>query len=281
MIYRKDENSIFEAYVSILNKNRRKQTLLKEQKEIEYDSIDEELFKKADLIINRAKFALENKFPFYWRILEALQTVLSYEVDSMAVDALGNIYINPYFVTETLDQDGVIAVLVHECGHILGLHFFSKGEKDHRLWNVATDYIINRDLLEDGFKLPDGPDFKALLPIKSSNDKWIIPKYDNVDITEFTDVKMYTFIKKWQEKNPEDVEEDIKISEDFDRPIYPDDPEDVEDKEIQIGNIVRDTENDQYGRVTAINKSTGEIEMEPLTKDEVSEYFKKTSPRNL
>lgn len=275
MIYSKDDNNILEAYSSILNKRYKKYIFLREQKEIEYDTIDEELFKELDLRLSRARFALQKDHPLYWRILSNLKTVMTYEVPTMAVDDLGNIYINPNFAVKVLDQDGVTAVLVHEAGHVVGLSFFRKGSRNHHLWNVATDYIINRDLLEDGFKLPDYPNFKALLPVLN-NDRWIIPKYDNVDITDFTAEKMYAFLKKWQEKDPETVEDDIEDSEKFDQPIDPDqpEPEEGEEQEIKIGDIIRDTETNQYGKVTAIDKSSGEIDVDPMTKEEVAEHFK-------
>jgi|LakMenEpi03Aug12_release.lakeMendotaPanAssembly.Ray.scaffolds.fasta_scaffold68032_9 predicted metal-dependent peptidase len=276
MIFSRDDNNILEAYTSVLNSRYKKYRFLKEQKEIEYDSIDEELFKELDLRLSRARFYLQKEHPFYWRILTNLKTVMTYEVPTMAVDDLGNIYINPKFAVNVLDQDGVTAVLVHEAGHVVGLTFFRKKSRDHYLWNVATDYIINRDLLEDGFKLPDYPNFKALLPIKSG-DRWIIPKYDNVDITDFTAEKMYSFLKKWQEKEPDKVEEDIEDSENFDQPIDPDqpEPETGEEQEIKIGDIIRDTETNQYGRVTAIDKASGEIDIDPMTKEEVKKHFDK------
>ena len=274
MPYLRDDSNISNIYFSILSKNFRKQTLIREQKEQEYDTIDEALFKELDLRLGRSRFDLQKNYPFYWRILINLKTVMTYEVPTMAVDDLGNIYINPKFAVNTLDQDGVTAVLVHECGHIVGLTFFRKGSRNHHLWNVATDYIINRDLLEDGFKLPDYPNFKALLPVKSG-DRWIIPKYDSVDITDFTAERMYNFLKKWQEKDPDKVEKDIEESEKFDQPIDPDQPEqeEGEEQEIKIGDVIRATETNQYGRVTSIDKATGEVDFDPMTKKEVEDHF--------
>ena len=160
------------------------------QASIEPDEIDPELFKIVDLKLSKGRFWIQKNVPFYWRVLRRLKTVLTYSVPTMAVDDLGNIYMNPDFTANTLDQDGVTAVLAHECGHIMGLSFFRKKYRDHQLWNVATDYVINRGLLSDGFKLPDDDKFRALLPIMR-NGRWIIPQYDDVDITDFTAEKMY------------------------------------------------------------------------------------------
>ncbi|NBO98699.1 MAG: VWA domain-containing protein [Proteobacteria bacterium] len=224
MIYDKDMNQIFERYLSVIEKNRIQQKpkrLIKEQKEKNAPTIDDETFKELDLRLARSRYVLQKTFPFYWRILNTLKTVMTYDVPTMAVDAIGNIYINPKFATQNLDQDGVTAVLVHECGHVVGLSFFRKGSRNHQLWNVATDYIINRDLSEDGFKLPDSDDFRALLPRKGVDGRWRIEKYGNVDITDFTAEKMYAFIENWQKKDPDKVEDDIEASEKFDQPIDP------------------------------------------------------------
>jgi len=279
MIYNKEENAIFEAYLSIRNKN---VSFLKEAKVIQYDSIDEELFKQVDLKLARSRFALQKDFPFYWRVLGTLKTVLTWDVPTMAVDKLNNIYINPTFAVETLDQDGVTAVLVHECGHIVGLTFFRKGSRDHLRWNVATDYIINRDLLDDGFKLPDSDLFRALLPVKNKNDRWIIPKYDEVDITDWTAERMYQFIKKWEETSPQEVKEDIEDSEKFDEPFNPDDFEDEEeeddeetpeDAKINVGDVIRDPDTGRYGVVTSIDHATGEFVCDPIKNSEVGKYL--------
>jgi hypothetical protein len=48
-----------------------------------------------------------------------------------------------------------IAVLIHETRHILGLHMFRKGERDHQLFNVAADVAINQ-LIQN---LPEGAQF--------------------------------------------------------------------------------------------------------------------------
>jgi predicted metal-dependent peptidase len=218
MRYLTEDQKIFNAYLNGLNKkglrilSEQDYSISKEAKEM-----DPELFKEFDLRLARARFFLQKDHSFYWRILNICKTVPTFSVPTMAVDALRNIYINPKFTVNTLDQDGVTAVLVHECGHILGESFFRKGSRDHELWNVATDYIINRDLLEDGFKLPDYENFKALLP-KRVNDRWVIEKYDNVDITTFTAERMYEFIKKQQKNKPNTVEEDVQKTQKFDHP---------------------------------------------------------------
>jgi len=54
-----------------------------------------------------------------------------------------------------------IAVLIHECRHILGLHTIRKGERDHQLFNVATDIAINQLIrnIPEGGVFPETFDF--------------------------------------------------------------------------------------------------------------------------
>ncbi len=54
-----------------------------------------------------------------------------------------------------------IAVLIHECRHILGLHTVRKGERDHKLFNKAADIAINQKVknLPKGAYYPEDFDF--------------------------------------------------------------------------------------------------------------------------
>ena len=55
----------------------------------------------------------------------------------------------------TMATDGKrLGVIVHEVMHIAYCHPFRRGRRDHREWNVAGDFAINRDLLSQGFTLP-------------------------------------------------------------------------------------------------------------------------------
>ena len=80
---------------------------------------------------------------------------LSYEVaDCKTFATDGNrVVINPEFA-ETLDDDGVLWVLVHEYLHVVGKHHLRQPEEvnglkvTHFAWNVACDIAINQ-LIED------------------------------------------------------------------------------------------------------------------------------------
>lgn len=47
-----------------------------------------------------------------------------------------------------------VGLLAHEVLHCMFCHFSRRGERKRRLWNYATDYIINAILKQQGFELP-------------------------------------------------------------------------------------------------------------------------------
>ena len=122
--------------------------------------MSEEEFKKFELRIQRAKVQIYKRFPFFYLVLQRLKTVPTVSIPTMAVDNNGNIYINPNFTMNELSFEETIGVLVHEAFHHVNLTFYRGKGKDPHLWNVATDYIMNRDILEMGAALPA----LALLP---------------------------------------------------------------------------------------------------------------------
>jgi predicted metal-dependent peptidase len=63
--------------------------------------------------------------------------------------------INPKFWTG-LDPDEQKFVLAHELGHCILKHHLRKGNRKHRLWNIACDFVVNLLLVDAGFKLPHG-----------------------------------------------------------------------------------------------------------------------------
>ena len=73
---------------------------------------------------------------------------------TMATDG-ERIFYNSEFVLST-PEDKLIGVILHEGAHIIFLHIFRRGNRDHKLWNYATDYVINIWLIDHGYTLPEG-----------------------------------------------------------------------------------------------------------------------------
>lgn len=75
------------------------------------------------------------------------------DIQTMAVDNFGNIYINPKF-SNILSDDEFYGVFAHEALHIINRTFLRKGSRIPVLWNIATDAIMNWYLARDKFVLP-------------------------------------------------------------------------------------------------------------------------------
>ena len=74
---------------------------------------------------------------------------------TMATNGI-NIYWNDEFVKSISDEE-IQAVLVHEASHVIWEHPLRKGKRNHELWNIATDYVINSWIAYDlGMPLPEG-----------------------------------------------------------------------------------------------------------------------------
>ena len=64
-----------------------------------------------------------------------------------------DIYYNPNFLN-SLSFDEQLFSLAHEICHIRSNHIMRSKNKDFKLWNIATDAVINQLLIEDGLKIP-------------------------------------------------------------------------------------------------------------------------------
>ncbi len=50
-------------------------------------------------------------------------------------------------------------------------------------------------------------------------------------------------------------------------------PTDTPDAQILVGDIIRDTKTNTYGKVKSVDINTGEIEYDPIQKNDVSKYL--------
>src|SRR5260221_5729241 len=73
----------------------------------------------------------------------------------MAVDGR-RMYYHPPFVLG-LTEDELVGVMAHEVSHCSYRHITRRGHRDHIIWNMDGDYVINWDLIAAGFTLPGKP----------------------------------------------------------------------------------------------------------------------------
>ena len=152
----------------------------------EVTEISRNLIRKLNAPVHRGEQAPWN---VHGNILKRLKvTVLTpdmpkaNQLKTMAVSNNGDLFINYEFYKqlqqtaqkEGMDQNAYIeGVFMHEAFHVYNETFARQGDRNPGLWNVATDYVMNRDLLKAGFALPS----LGLIPEQRGDEYWV-----NIDV---------------------------------------------------------------------------------------------------
>ena len=117
-----------------------------------------------EIIVNLISADKYINLSFYGFILAKCRIQVNKNFPTLGVSFSDDVYtltIGPKILEWNLNE--CIGTYIHETRHILGLHVFRKGERDHELFNVATDISINPlidNLPKEGlfpidYKLPD------------------------------------------------------------------------------------------------------------------------------
>jgi len=106
----------------------------------------------ARMTAGRTRLLLD--FPWFGSLSMRLQIAENPDIPSFHTDGTKLEY-NPEFL-DTLTDTELTAVIAHEVMHCALLHPFRRGNRDNTIWNKATDYAINSELIRSGLKLPAG-----------------------------------------------------------------------------------------------------------------------------
>lgn len=104
--------------------------------------------------IDSVKRKLLIKYPSFSSIIANLEFQESKEVASAGTDGKVVLY-NPEFVNGLTDKK-MIFLFIHEICHVAFEHISRSEGKDKRIWNIATDSVINALLKRDGLQMIDG-----------------------------------------------------------------------------------------------------------------------------
>lgn len=212
------------------------------------------------------KLKMEEKIPRFSKLIRLAPVIFTYDMPTMAVDNFDNLYINPEFF-DRLSDDGVVAVLAHEMYHIDQGH--PKDSKlrnlNNKIHNFATDYVINRDLMEYGIDIknitkdPKKP-VGALLPKKDNKTGkyYIRISGKAIDVTDMGVYELYNLLMR-QEM---DMRELLKQLEEQFGDNWDEEPIDSSDDKPQppsktsyeVGDIVIDVHSDIRGQVVKASK---------------------------
>ena len=92
----------------------------------------------------RAKIIV--KMPFFAVLALSMDMIADDNLETMATNGK-NIYYGPKFV-ETLTDGELAYITLHEVLHAALGHIWRRDSRDHELWNIATDYVVNAYLDE-------------------------------------------------------------------------------------------------------------------------------------
>ena len=107
--------------------------------------------------IDKIKKKMLIKYPYFGSTISSVQYQIvggNHRINTAATDGK-TIYVNADFMS-TLSEDKQVFIMAHEVCHIALNHIQRSKGKNHKLWNIATDGVINQHLKKDGLPMPEG-----------------------------------------------------------------------------------------------------------------------------
>ena len=109
---------------------------------------------EAEKFLNKIKIQILMKNTFFSTIMLSLKISITESVETARTDGI-TLYFNPeYLLGLTIEES--VGLMLHELEHVALQHMIRKEGKNHKKWNYATDYAINNELHNSGYKLPEG-----------------------------------------------------------------------------------------------------------------------------
>lgn len=128
-----------------------------ETKNISFGGASETVRRTADIEYTRERVL--RKFPLLGVTMADLQTVITSDINGVPLDTAATdgskIYCNPDFFN-SLDEDSRVFVYAHEVMHVAFNHILRSGNRDTKIWNLATDAVINQMLVGENLPMVDG-----------------------------------------------------------------------------------------------------------------------------
>ncbi len=104
--------------------------------------------------IDSIKRKLLIKYPTFGTVIAKLDFKPEYGIETAGTDGKQVLY-NPKFV-ENLSANEQIFLFAHEVCHVAFEHIYRSEGKDKKVWNIATDSVINVLLQQDGLPIIQG-----------------------------------------------------------------------------------------------------------------------------
>jgi predicted metal-dependent peptidase len=97
--------------------------------------------------LSKAKTSLVLEHPFVGTIALNMPFSFDYTIPTAATNGKRVVF-NPHFVDDLNDEE-LKFLVAHECFHPMLEHNYRRGERKHRKWNMAADYVINKLLVDE------------------------------------------------------------------------------------------------------------------------------------
>ena len=121
---------------------------------LKFASTIEEMLDFPSGKIKNIKRKLLIKYPTFGSVIANLEFQASKDIATAGTDGKVLLY-NPKFLGG-LSEKQQIFIFAHEVCHVAFEHIFRSEGKDKRLWNIATDSVINALLKQDGLPMVEG-----------------------------------------------------------------------------------------------------------------------------
>jgi predicted metal-dependent peptidase len=109
--------------------------------------------KRIDRLLAKARTALVLEHPFIGNVALNMPFVADHSIRTAMTNGK-EIRYNPRFMDSMGDEERKF-VVAHECFHPMLEHNFRRGERQHKRWNKAGDYVINQLLTDENIgKMP-------------------------------------------------------------------------------------------------------------------------------
>jgi predicted metal-dependent peptidase len=162
--------------------------------------------------LDKAKVALMSKpdSVFYCEVAFSLKYIWDNSIPTACTNGI-EMRINPAFFMQW-NQEQRLGLILHETMHVGYMHPIRRGDRDHKIYNMAADYVINLVIRDRGYQLPDGGLYD--------------PKYRGMSSEQ-----VYDLLIQEQKSNPQKFEKDFSggFMDDLSAP-----PEGVTPEEVEV-----------------------------------------------
>ena len=106
------------------------------------------------LKVAKIQLMMQKATTCYTTVIFSMKQQITEEISTAATDGK-HLLINPDFFNKLTAAER-LTLLAHEALHVLLDHMHRRGTRDHKLFNIAADYVINGSLKKAQYVLPTG-----------------------------------------------------------------------------------------------------------------------------